>query len=459
MKSIINALPLPSMYYHSESCSYYRQAREGTWIKINESSAKKYLNTQGYSSKEPDGISESDRCMQEIQDRQNVSYVGPLAGYKSGPYKMCGYNVLVDSSPTIIKPSPGDWSTINKTFEAVLKLDSPGQENDQLRNFHLWLAAGYKAVRSGNWSPGQILVLAGEPRAGKSLIQAVVTKILGGRSAKPHQFMSGDTTFNRELFGAEHLMVEDEPESSRIEARRSFGANVKIMSVNREHKCHGKNKDGITLTPIRRVSISVNDTPERIKVLPPLEEDIRDKMILFKAHVRSLPMPTTSETDKQAFMAQIEKELPAFIDYLTKLELLPTEKEDRFGFKAYQHEGIVKMLEDESPEGQLADLIDGWMRGEGWDKSWSGTSKQFFDAITRPISIGDDAEHLLKNKNLTGQYLSRLEKTDKFKGRIKHKTVNGHTHWEISAPPSKTTTCVSGRLLTSRKPTNQTEGQ
>ena len=37
--------------------------------------------------------------------------------------------------------------------------------------------------------------------------------MFGGRAARPYQFMSGLTSFNSDLFEAEHLMIEDEQAS------------------------------------------------------------------------------------------------------------------------------------------------------------------------------------------------------------------------------------------------------
>ena len=61
--------------------------------------------------------------------------------------------------------------------------------------------------------------------SGKSRLQNLITPLLGGRVANPYHYMTGKSNFNSELFGAEHLMIEDEPASTRIEARRNTGSH------------------------------------------------------------------------------------------------------------------------------------------------------------------------------------------------------------------------------------------
>ena len=63
------------------------------------------------------------------------------------------------------------------------------------------------------------------------MLQNILTVILGGRAAKPYQFMTGGTGFNSDMFGAEHLMIEDESPSTDMRARRAFGAQIKNMTV------------------------------------------------------------------------------------------------------------------------------------------------------------------------------------------------------------------------------------
>ena len=100
--------------------------------------------------------------------------------------------------------------------------------------------------------------------------------------ASPYQYMTGMTPFNGEMFKAEHLVIEDNAASTDIRARRSFGSLLKTITVNDHQPCYAKGKQAVSLTPFCRLSISVNDEPENLMVLPPIDESIEDKLILLR---------------------------------------------------------------------------------------------------------------------------------------------------------------------------------
>jgi len=436
MKSLIESLPLPRLYYYPETGSYLRKDNAGRWMSINGGDAQRYLIEQGYHRNHPANQSEVNSCILRVQNEQNVAYAGPLAGYQAGTYSISGQTVLVDSSPNIIQPKEGDWPILRQVFEAVLRLEQAEHETDQLDCFYGWLAAAYKAISSGQWSPGQVMVLAGPAEAGKSLLQWIITQILGGRSARPYHFMSDGTQFNKDLFGAEHLVIEDESESTRINDRRKFGANIKGFSVNAEHRVHGKGKDAATLTPIWRVSVSLNDTPERIKVLPPLEEDIRDKIIILKAYRRQMPMPTLTHEDKARFRQRIMEELPAFIDYLMKLRpRVVGEVNRRFGVTTYQNQDIVDLLTGQYPESQLLEIMDAGYFAHHQD-NLVGTARLILQRLSELPDVGDEVKQLVKASEVMGMYLGRMVENPQFHGRVTKVSGPGRmVTYTITPPP------------------------
>ena len=110
--------------------------------------------------------------------------------------------------------------------------------------------------------------------------------MLGGRAAKPTEYMSGRTPFNADLFAAEHLMIEDEYGSTDLRTRREFGARIKDITVNDVQSCHAKNRwQAISLRPFWRLSISLNDEPENLMVLPPVDESLSDKLMLLDRRI------------------------------------------------------------------------------------------------------------------------------------------------------------------------------
>ncbi|MEC9081260.1 MAG: hypothetical protein VYE44_05725 [Verrucomicrobiota bacterium] len=121
------------------------------------------------------------------------------------------------------------------------------EDVDQRAHFFGWLQIAEECVRTSKPSPGQALVFAGPRNSGKNFIQDIITAILGGRAARPYPWFVGQTTFNADLFEAEHLMIADEVPFQYIKSRRVFGCKIKDVTVNSIHSCHGKHANAVII--------------------------------------------------------------------------------------------------------------------------------------------------------------------------------------------------------------------
>ena len=298
-----------SSYYESGRKEYLLKNLGGRWLSYNETQFKRRLRDQGLSPKVAEGanLSAVETELLRIQDEDDIHFAGLLAGHREGFYEQNGTRFLVTESPSLIDPSAGDWPVLRAFLTGLL-----GGDDEQPIVFMAWAKFAVKALRFSNRQPGQALVLAGPAGCGKSLLQGLITEILGGRSAKAALFLTGRTDFNAELFGAEHLVLEDEFMSTKISERQRLGAGVKALAVNELHPCHRKGSTIVNLRPLWRVSISVNDDPEALLVLPPMDDHVQDKFILLRCVKADLPMPTTTAEEQRVFRATLSRELRGF---------------------------------------------------------------------------------------------------------------------------------------------------
>ena len=440
MKNVVAALPLPPVYYRSEpSQCYYREDDGGRWIKSDQTTLRSYIVTQGYDNAKTDGVSEVDACLLELQNRQNVAYVGPLAGHQAGLYTVNRQRILVTESPTLIEPQPGDWPTLKAVFDAMFADDTFNQRD----YLFAWWKLAVAGVRAGQVQASQMLALVGPAGAGKSLTQELITETLGGRSAKPYQFMCGRTAFNADLFRAEHLIIDDEAEDITIEKRRHFAAAIKGICVNPTQHCHGKNKDGLTLTPIWRLTCSVNNDPERVQVLPPLDDDVADKLVILSVTARAMPMRSDTPEARKAFKARLAAELPAFLHHLENWEIPEPLRADRYGLQCFHHPEVVEALRQGRPELRLLDLIDADYFRFSEDLAdtqprppWDATAAEIERRLTRDGGpVARQASQLLRYFNSCGTYLSRLIEGQGH-GRISRHTPHGGINRYTIQPPS-----------------------
>jgi hypothetical protein len=303
------------VYYDGNSGAFLIPNARRSWVRGSEQAVRQFLQAEhGVSSDRGNEIvSPIVRTLVEIRRDLSVSYAGKLAGHMAGLVEQNGELILVTDSPRLMEPNQEEFPTIKKFLDGLLE--------EQRIYFDCWMKIGVESLRSSLIRPGQAIVLAGPKNCGKSVLQnQVITPALGGRSAKPYQFMSGATTFNGNLFEAEHLMIEDDVGSFDIRARRHFGAYLKQFTANEGVQHHAKNRQAMTLKPFWRVSISCNDEPESLMILPPIDESLSDKVIIFQAKKKPMPMPTQTDEirTEELFwyalrLSSIAKELVRFL--------------------------------------------------------------------------------------------------------------------------------------------------
>jgi hypothetical protein len=409
---------------------YWAKDDRGVWIRLDVGDIKRRLKDLGYRTTviENETISQVDKLIIELQKRRSVDFAGPLCGHDKGLYLHRGKRILVTDSPHLIAPVKGDWSTILSVLENLL--------GDQLDYFHGWMKTALESQRQHVSRPGQALAFAGERDSGKSLVQSLITETLGGRMARPYLYMSGQTAFNGDWFSCEHLAIEDEQPYTDIKSRRNFGTKIKEVTAIDEPNAHKKYREGLTLPVFWRLTISVNDETENLLILPPMDDSIIDKLIIFKAHKKPMPMPTATAQERIEFRTKLSQELPAYIYYLLHEWIIqPGMVSQRYGVIHYQHPDILHELGELAPETRLLQLIDTEIFAIPQTDSWEGTSLQLEQKLTSyGSSVRRQAYALLDWQGACGTCLGRLKK--QHPARFSYKKGHRDRFWTIEPPPS-----------------------
>jgi hypothetical protein len=315
-------------------------------------------------------------------------------------------------------------------FCNLLAHETEPYADSQIISFYGWVKISYTAFCARKFQPGQALSLAGPIECGKSLVQSLITEILGGRSAKAVMFLQGRTDFNGELFGAEHLIMEDEAASTIHRDRMALGTSIKNLIANKVHPCHPKHRQIVNLCPWWRLSISLNDRAERLLVLPPLTDDMADKIILLRASKHPMPMAAETAEEKQIFWRTLLSELPAFLYWLINdFQIEDSWRNTRFGIKTFHHPTLLTELEELTPAIALLGLIDTADIWDAGNNEWEGTARELRTLLIANQKTGRDAQRLLEWSNACGQYLNDLAE---IRGeRVKHIRTHDQRRYEI----------------------------
>lgn len=369
---------------------------------------------------------ETDVALCQIQTGQYINFAGPLAGHPRGLHNVGGSKLLATVSPVIIKAKAGPWETLRAVVEGLL--DDPDTGNAQVETFLAWLKIARESLVTNRRRPGQAIALAGPRGSGKSLLIDITEAALGGRRANPYPYFTGRTNFNGDLAGAELLAVDDEAGSTDIRSRRALAANIKSCLFSGAVRIEGKNKTAFTFRPCWRMLLALNDEPEALLVLPPITEDIFDKITLFRCHKRPLPMAAHTLEEREAFFAKLLSELPGLLSWLESWEIPADITEERCGVRWFHHPAILAALHELSPEGQLLNLIDAANTGGQLPLPWIGTAAELKCILCHAVTIAREAEKLLGTWHAAaGSYLSRLEGE-----RVKRLALrDGVQRWQI----------------------------
>ena len=407
-------LPKLTAYRLRNGEHYYWLTSDGKWGRFSEKGLRRQLiiSSKGSPKKAGGSLSHVDQQLALIDTKNLIDYAGPVAGYPSGLREFNLAKILVTEGPKLVQPSPGEWPRLNELLTGMLG----GEDKTQLFSFFAWMKVADATIRRAHFQPGQTLVLAGPKDSCKSLLQALITVVLGGRAAKPARYISGATDFNRELVRAEHWLIEDELVATTPRERAHLSARIKELTVNEGFSAHGKGDDALLLPPIRRLTISINETADALSNLPPFDDGIGDKIMLLRVRKPSIALPGSVE-ERVAFLAALVAELPAFVAHLQAWEIPEALKDKRFGVQSFHHPELLAELRQTTPECRLFELIckdlDGHP-GETWDVSASDLEAQLagrYPAAMRTLCTTAPISTLLARLEVLHPTLVRKSRT------------------------------------------------
>ena len=415
---------LSSVYFMKEGGKFLWRQPTGQTVFANEDTVKRvYLNEINGGA----GKAELSQFLYRIQTGQALDYAGSMPGYCEGIHRENGQFFYCMEAPVMPKSVAPEGAAFGEKWPVIHELMRRLFVNDdgetQFRTVLAHLKMGHQVLRRAleplkpgsrrSVQPGQAMALIGPKNCGKSFfLEQVITPLLGGRRLDAFKAFTADAEgFNGEMLKGEVWMIDDQEHSTDIRTRRKFAANLKSKLFGAGMSFHAKFATPITLTPFGRLFICCNDTPENLSVLPPITEDISDKVHMILCNKTEMPMPTGTEAEREAFRDVIAREIPHFAGDLEAWTIPEAIAHQRTGVLTYFHPWVEAQLRKQAPEAQLVELIlSAFEEGTLHGNEWEGTARELKDLLTRDSAkCTRDARSLLSNWfAATGTYLSRL---------------------------------------------------
>ena len=354
-------IPVPEMYFDG---SKYFRPRSGSYDAIIREDAFLELRNAGFSSIAPKGalMSPSEKAVHTIQTSRRVHFAGAICGRPVGMHKEGDIMVLATSGPTIIEGVQGDSAPMERFVSNLLGRGQDEFASVQLHTFVGWLKHFRSALRNHELhQPGQALALVGDHDCGKSLLQQLITLMAGGRGQDASLYLLGDSIFNKELWGAEHLFLDDDKLGDNGKESHAVRDRLKKLTVASTFLMHSKGRDAVGFRPIWRTTISANLDDESINVLPPIDESFGDKIIYLKCYPSELPFHDGSEDGRVKFWNSLIDSIPAFLEVVDSYELPEDRRGARFYVREFHHPEVMEAINGAAPESPLGELIDQWL--------------------------------------------------------------------------------------------------
>lgn len=406
--------PIPvkvSVFYCPLQSSFYAKNDQGEFQVFGRSELKSLLKQNRFSPffLHPDGLNFMESELLRIVKSQNVRYAGTLSGYEPGLYEMYTQRFLVTSGPRFIVPKAGTWKNLKTLITGLL--------GNQAKYFFAWIKCANASLRRGPpWASGQLLGIAGPPRCGKSVLQDLITPMLGGRVSSPYDYMIGESNFNADIYGAEHGLIGDTNHATDHKSRREFGAAIKKLVVERVHKLHDKGKTGISCTPFVRLTLTLNENPEALLVLPSLDTDVKDKIILLHGKEWGIKEQAAKFPGWNAYEAQLRSELPALLYAMNKWTIPEEISGGDYGVESFHADTLVDALTSMSQDQSLLNIIDSYIFDKRLCERWEGTATDLVKDLVKAVGNSGGAISIPPEWR-AGQLLTLL--ADKHPARIK----------------------------------------
>lgn len=391
----------PSGKYLVETGSYFRTyTRKGPVI----TGVERFLRSSGLDAKEAREAARDSITDAEID--RHVEWSGNLAGHRKGLiHSADGKPMLVLTSPSVPDPVPGPAPVISGMFKQAFP------DMIQRDVFTGWLAGSYRSVRSGVHHPAPMLCLAGKPNTGKSLLAHIVKSVMGGRSANPHNSWFGGLPWNDDLCAAELLLLDDCQGSTDMRSRMNFSAAFKESVFAAQVQMRKRHCSSLSVRPVWRVMVCCNDSPENLLILPPIGEDMRDKVILLKAEPITTPVDTSTPVGREVLQRMIEEELPMLANHLIGFTLPDALTDSRSGVLAWRHPDLVQSIDALKPESRLEELLQSAFTCHLWNDLPQTLTASMIESrlIDKDSPVRDQAKALFGNwQAACGTYCGRL---------------------------------------------------
>ena len=369
------------MEFYYDGKSYWFKNGSDRWYDARVENITRALRVHGIKTETKKGASQMDRVIYTIETQRRVDAAVPILFTDEEVVDVGNDRFLNTNFRKPVQPaadgSESMWPFIKSWLWQIFG-------DEQLPYFLAWFGRFYKGAIENQPTQGQVVVVAGGPSQGKTLLGWRVVGAAMGGFADAAMYLQGKTSFNKTA--AEHPIwsLDDPTGMIDYDKHKAFGESIKAHVANPRVSYHPKHKDSIEIPWYGRLFMTCNTDPQSLGVLPPMDNAVADKIMLFKFTDHQHHFEANHKVE-----AVLEAELPHFLRWL--LEYSPPAEvlwpdNQRFGIRSYHNPEMLHTAVEDNPATRLIELIDMWaisMRRENKSVTeWKGTATDLYSQLT-----------------------------------------------------------------------------
>lgn len=383
------------MEFYYDGRSYWFKNGTNRWYDAKVENITRALRVHGIKTETKKGASQMDRVIYTIETQRRIDAAVPILFTNDEVVEVGNDRFLNTNFRKPVQPASDGSETLWPYLKNWLW---PIFGEEQLPYFLAWFSRFYKGAIDSDPTQGQVVVVAGGPSQGKTLLNWRVVGAAMGGFADATAYLQGKTTFNKTA--AEHPVwsIDDPTGHIDYDKHKAFGEAIKAHVANPRVSYHPKHKDSIEIPWYGRLFMTCNTDPQSLGVLPTMDNAVADKITLFKLTDYQHPFGHNREVE-----AVIASELPHFLRWL--LEYSPPDnviwhENKRFGTRPYHNPDMLHTAEEDNPATKLVEILDMWAVAQRRDHKkvteWKGTATDLYASL-----MGLEEGHF---KPLLGRY-------------------------------------------------------
>jgi len=426
---------------------WYWNEYTNSYVKASATDFAQRLRVRGFSQLKSKGatMSEIDRVEDELKNRKLVAAALPFVHKPAGLIRFQSDFILNTNTRKCMAPAePGSVRDIlhgrNERFPWVYRfLQGFFSPTEQLQYFLAWLKWFYEHGLAEEPKQGHMLVIAGPAGKGKTFMSTQLIGRMVGGCADATQFLVENSKFSATVAREPLMSVDDASISMSNTEHERYSNNVKRLVANRTLVFEQKYQQAGQVEWLGRVIVTCNTSPRSLRVVPSIEHDNLDKLMLFRCSDDDTIGPGGTglfSRKPEEIEAILSQELPYFCRWLLDWEIpsaLINRHNYRFGVVPYYHRDLYEVALQQGRSYGLLEALMEFLSSKTTDPEtkelteWSGSAMQLHREMNTHSAGSNEYLRRLDSLQL-GTCLAQLQQRGY---NITRKVVRGLTVWTV----------------------------